>query len=352
MNDSTLNDFKDFVLKSCGPLADRDRALVAADYFLDHGETKLAASAFDLAYGINPHDQHVARLRRDVLDQLSLEKHGVTYRYIPAGTSLLIDETDDLSPVFLDEFWMAETPTTWSFLCDVQGWSPPPEAAPPEELERREMFHLYQEHKIRFQYCETETKEARDWHAHRPTDQWTQAGKTVSAEELFGKIPRDNPERPWSYNIKPMVSVSWQDAEIMCDAISNSQEKFGLPSRAQWEKAARGGLIGCLYPWGNEPPDPSRCDFGHLGEFVIYPPQVLPPNGYGLLGMAGGVWEWTNNAGSEPHSRLLCGGSWTDSAASMMIGFTMELNARSWLDDEWGSHVCPNLGFRTCLKTT
>ncbi|MGN7251448.1 MULTISPECIES: formylglycine-generating enzyme family protein [unclassified Arthrobacter] len=97
----------------------------------------------------------------------------------------------------------------------------------------------------------------------------------------------------------PVVHISHNDALAYCDWAGRR-----LPSEAQWEYAARGGLAGMRYAWGNEltPDGEHRCniwqgtfpttntrDDGHLG---TAPVRSFPPNGYGLYEMAGNVWEW------------------------------------------------------------
>ncbi|WP_284982716.1 formylglycine-generating enzyme family protein [Arthrobacter sp. efr-133-TYG-118] len=97
----------------------------------------------------------------------------------------------------------------------------------------------------------------------------------------------------------PVVHVSHNDALAYCDWAGRR-----LPSEAEWEYAARGGLDGMRYAWGNEltPGGEHRCNIwqgtfprtntledGHLG---TAPVRTFKPNGYGLYEMAGNVWEW------------------------------------------------------------
>ena len=115
-----------------------------------------------------------------------------------------------------------------------------------------------------------------------------------------------HPEGPNS-NLKgrekfPVVQVAYPDALAYAKWAGKR-----LPSEAEWEFAARGGLAGQLYPWGNEfrPngkwmantfqghfPEKNTGDDGYTG---IAPVAQFPANGYGLYDMAGNVWQWTTD---------------------------------------------------------
>ena len=74
-----------------------------------------------------------------------------------------------------------------------------------------------------------------------------------------------------------MVAVSWQEAEELCSQLSGDEVTYRLPTEAEWEKAARGGLIGATYAWGNKHPDATVCDFGRFDQFSIQPLEAIPP---------------------------------------------------------------------------
>ncbi|WP_306434466.1 formylglycine-generating enzyme family protein [Actinomadura roseirufa] len=115
----------------------------------------------------------------------------------------------------------------------------------------------------------------------------------------FWKRPEGPDSSITSRQNHPVVHVSWHDARAYCDWSGTR-----LPTEAEWEYAARGGLEQRRFPWGDEltPGGRHMCnvwqgDFPHVntgedGHLGTAPVKSYRPNGYGLYNTVGNVWEW------------------------------------------------------------
>ncbi len=99
----------------------------------------------------------------------------------------------------------------------------------------------------------------------------------------------------FSHPDHPVVAVTWIEAVKYCDWRNGaSDRRYRLPTEAEWERAARGSLEGCLYPWGNEPPQ-SRPEYVRRWGGEVKGPLPVgggTPNAYGLHDIGENVHEW------------------------------------------------------------
>jgi formylglycine-generating enzyme required for sulfatase activity len=239
---------------------------------------------------------------------------------VPAGEFLMGSDDADkderpVHPVFVDEFYLAAHPVTiaeYAWFVRESGYRPiairdlPALVAP----EYREAFR---EIALRYVWKDGHPPEGLDNH--------------------------------------PVTLVQCVDAVEYCRWLSQKTGKsFRLPTEAEWEKAARGGLASGRYPWGDDI-DPSRANFlpdsSLKAKRGTQPVGTYPCNGYQLFDMAGNVWQWVSdwydpeyyafsehrNPQGPPIGRFRCvrGGSWVnDDVSFLRCGHRQEVPADTY----------------------
>ncbi len=240
-----------------------------------------------LATSIPPTETSEISEEYNVGSTIRSEKDSMILNYIPAGEFKMgsengADDEDYVHTVYLDAYWLDQTEVTNAMyaLCVNAGACDSPEYS-----------------------------------------------NSYTHTNYYGNTKFDN---------YPVIYVSWNDAKNYC-AWANRR----LPTEAEWEKAARGGLEGEKYPWGNDDPickmergsgakfdDKAHCHFTDTEQVASY-----TSNNYGLYDMAGNVWEWVadwydinyykNSPASNPLGprisdyRVMRGGSWYDDSYSL-----------------------------------
>lgn len=181
-----------------------------------------------------------------------------------------------------------------------------------------------------------------------------------------------------AYSDYPVVGVNWMQAKAFCNwrtKFKNDDQKsrgkqfvnqFRLPTEAEWEYAARGGIEGGTYPWGGPYVisdtgcfmanfKPQRGDYAADAALYTVEAKSFEPNDYNLYNMAGNVSEWTSssfdqgayeylstmnpNVGSGQNQRkVIRGGSWKD------VAYFLQVSTR---DYEYQDSARSYIGFRT-----
>lgn len=183
-----------------------------------------------------------------------------------------------------------------------------------------------------------------------------------------------------AYANYPVVGVNWMQAKAFCawrtlkkNTYIKSKKKghdrtnsFRLPSEAEWEYSARGGLESATYPWGGPYTKndrgcflanfkPMRGDYAADDALYTVEAKSFEPNGYNLYNMAGNVAEWTesaydpnayeyvssmnpNNTDNSNKRKVVRGGSWKD------VAYFLEVSTRAF---EYADSARSFIGFRT-----
>ena len=182
-----------------------------------------------------------------------------------------------------------------------------------------------------------------------------------------------------AYSDYPVVGVTWHQAKAFCEwrtltknAYQKTKKKrslvpnFRLPTEAEWEYAARGGLQGAMYPWGGPYTKndrgcfmanfkPMRGDYAVDQALYTVEANAYDPNGFNLYNMSGNVSEWVDSS-YEPEAydfsitmnpnvnkdgnnkKVIRGGSWKD------VKYFLQVSSR---DYEYADQPRSYIGFRT-----
>ncbi|MHA3787672.1 T9SS ring complex lipoprotein PorK/GldK [Flavobacterium hauense] len=181
-----------------------------------------------------------------------------------------------------------------------------------------------------------------------------------------------------AYGEYPVVGVTWQKAKAFCawrtlykNAFQKDKKRqfvnsFRLPTEAEWEFAARGGLQSATFPWGGPYAKndrgcflanfkPNRGDYAADGALYTVEARSFDPNDHNLYNMAGNVSEWTDSsydASSYEYvstmnpnvpdlankRKVVRGGSWKD------VAYFLQVSSRDW---EYADSARSYIGFRT-----
>jgi formylglycine-generating enzyme required for sulfatase activity len=130
-------------------------------------------------------------------------------------------------------------------------------------------------------------------------------GRFEVTQRQWKSVMGSNPSQ-YKGDTRPAESLLWEEAVAFAERAGGG---LRLPTEAEWEYAARAGVDGRLYPWGDEPPDGSQANFcdrscgreyrdpeSDDGYATTAPGGIYPENAFGLFDMAGNVKEWCLDA--------------------------------------------------------
>jgi formylglycine-generating enzyme len=225
--------------------------------------------------------------------------------WVPGGTFLMgssnfYPEERPVREVTVDGFWIDEHPVTvaeFRRFVKATGHVTTAEVPPPAEDYPDADPDLLVPGSLVFQPSDgpVPLDDVRNWWAWTPGADWRHPKGPGS--NLNG---RDR---------HPVTHVAF--ADVVAFAAWAGKE---LPTEAEWEYAARGGLEQATYPWGDDFAPKGRLmantwqgrfpweNLMEDGFFGTSPVKRFPPNGYGLYDMAGNVWEWTRDAFTRDHT--------------------------------------------------
>jgi formylglycine-generating enzyme required for sulfatase activity len=114
----------------------------------------------------------------------------------------------------------------------------------------------------------------------------------IFVEETARQAPTGWDDADFNHPDQPVTSVCWFDAVAYCQWLGErTGKRFRLPTEAEWERAARGGLDEKLYTWGDDAPE-TQPHYTELSRTGPEPSCNRPPNGFGLYDISENVHEW------------------------------------------------------------
>ena len=236
---------------------------------------------------------------------------GVKMKLVPAGSFIMgstdpdIAEVSKPNKVYLDSYYMDEHPVTNAQFTAFLNDSTDKEG----KVKDRKYWVVIRD--------DLQIKERELWW---PTEIGHEKGRFIAYE---------------GFEEYPVITVSWLGADKYCQWAGKR-----LPTEAEWEKGARGGIKKARFPWGDALPTQGVV-FNHNWDSNEDPPPMFPatygmPNGFGLFNIAGMAWEWCsdwfapdyyeNSPARNPRGpesgefKILRGGSWFNASNVLRVG--------------------------------